>query len=301
MPESWLISPAAFWLRSASLRTSAATTAKPLPCSPARAASMAAFRASRLVWRAISSMMEILLAISFIAATASSTDLPLSCASFALLLAILSVCCALSAFCLMLETISSIDDEASSAAAACALAPLDTWTDAVEMDWLAADTSPAMPRMSETVRVSPLTIDASACISLSCGERSRTSTVRLPFEISSAAAVISFMAAISVFRLFLIGVEVAVIGVGDLRRDVALADPVHVAGGEVQRPDDGIQNGVHAANNLRISAAELIGLAALGQFPGVRRIGQPRQLLLQPLQHLATLLTATFIFSWSPL
>jgi hypothetical protein len=32
---------------SASLRTSSATTAKPRPCSPARAASMAAFRASR--------------------------------------------------------------------------------------------------------------------------------------------------------------------------------------------------------------------------------------------------------------
>ena len=41
-----LISLAASWLRSASLRTSAATTAKPLPCSPARAASMAAFSAN---------------------------------------------------------------------------------------------------------------------------------------------------------------------------------------------------------------------------------------------------------------
>jgi len=47
------------------------------------------------------------LAISFMAATASTTDLPLSCASVADLFAILSVCCALSAFCLMLETISS--------------------------------------------------------------------------------------------------------------------------------------------------------------------------------------------------
>ncbi|MNG00158.1 hypothetical protein D3C84_830850 [compost metagenome] len=37
------------WVRLASARTSSATTAKPLPCSPARAASIAAFNASRLV------------------------------------------------------------------------------------------------------------------------------------------------------------------------------------------------------------------------------------------------------------
>ena len=48
------ISRAAWFERSASFRTSSATTAKPMPCSPARAASMAAFRASRFVWLAIS-------------------------------------------------------------------------------------------------------------------------------------------------------------------------------------------------------------------------------------------------------
>ena len=51
-----LMSLAACDERCARLRTSDATTAKPRPASPARAASTAALSASRLVWRAISSI-----------------------------------------------------------------------------------------------------------------------------------------------------------------------------------------------------------------------------------------------------
>ena len=78
-----LISLAAVAERPARLRTSLATTAKPRPCSPARAASTAALSASRLVWKAISSMTPMMSAIFFaessipdIASTALPTTAP---------------------------------------------------------------------------------------------------------------------------------------------------------------------------------------------------------------------------------
>jgi hypothetical protein len=59
-----LTSLAASAERCASARTSDATTAKPLPASPARAASTPAFSASRLVWKAMPSMTLMISEIS---------------------------------------------------------------------------------------------------------------------------------------------------------------------------------------------------------------------------------------------
>ena len=60
----WRITSVALPVSLASSFTSDATPAKPLPASPARAASTAAFSASRLVWKAISSMTRMILEIS---------------------------------------------------------------------------------------------------------------------------------------------------------------------------------------------------------------------------------------------
>ena len=82
-----LMSLAAAALRLARLRTSEATTAKPRPCSPARAASTEALSASRLVWKAMSSIkptisliLRLEASISCIAATARATTSPPSLA-----------------------------------------------------------------------------------------------------------------------------------------------------------------------------------------------------------------------------
>jgi hypothetical protein len=78
-----LISFAASALRCARLRTSLATTAKPRPWSPARAASTAALSARMLVWNAMPSMMLVISAIlrdefeiPCIVRTTSPTTLP---------------------------------------------------------------------------------------------------------------------------------------------------------------------------------------------------------------------------------
>ena len=121
-----LISFAAPAERCARLRTSPATTAKPLPCSPARAASTAAFSASKLVWKAISSITPIISAIflllaliSDIASTARCTTSPPFSAWSRAAEASWLASRALSAFCLTVEVISSILDAVSSRLEAC--------------------------------------------------------------------------------------------------------------------------------------------------------------------------------------
>ena len=130
--------------RMARLRTSSATTANPAPASPARAASTAAFRASRLVWKAISSMVLMILAVSSLARRdlvhglgqlGPWTRWPSATTCLASLMRLLAWS-ALSAFCLVMEDISSREEEVSSMEAACWLAPSAS-------DWAAPETWPA--------------------------------------------------------------------------------------------------------------------------------------------------------------
>ena len=121
-----LISRAACALRLASAPTSPATTAKPRPCSPARAASTAAFSASRFVWKAISSITAMISAIrcefcwiSCIVATTRCTSLPPCSATVAAPVARSLALRAASAFSLTVLFSSSIAEAVSSSEPAC--------------------------------------------------------------------------------------------------------------------------------------------------------------------------------------
>ena len=114
----------------ARFRTSSATTANPAPASPARAASTAAFRARRFVWKAISSMVLMIFPVSSLVlvisamAPAMAPMWPSTFSTTCLVWAIMALAwLALSAFCLVMEAISSRDEEVSSRDEACSEAP----------------------------------------------------------------------------------------------------------------------------------------------------------------------------------
>ncbi|MPM62075.1 hypothetical protein SDC9_108941 [bioreactor metagenome] len=72
------------------------------------------------------------------------------------------------------------------------------------------------------------------------------------------------------------GVEVAVVVVGDARRDGALGDAVDIVGGDVERADDGIEGGIDAFDDLAIVALVTAGVGAGGQLAldrGLRQQG----------------------------
>ena len=156
--SSCLISLAAVALRCASERTSPATTAKPLPCSPARAAT-AAFSARMLVWNAMpsitptmSSMRLESWAISRMVFTASRTACPPRCATSDAVEAIWLAWRAFSALLLTVESSCSMLAAVSSSEAACCSVRLDrSWLPAaISLDPIWISCTPA--RTACTVR-----------------------------------------------------------------------------------------------------------------------------------------------------
>ena len=144
--------------RCARLRTSEATTAKPRPASPARAASTAALSASRLVCRAISSITVMMSAIFFddssmrdIACTASATTWPLRSAVSRVSLAYWFASFACSAFFLTVTDISSIEADVCSRLAACSSVRDDRSVVLEEISAEALDTSCAASLIWETI------------------------------------------------------------------------------------------------------------------------------------------------------
>ena len=120
--DLWPISSVAFAVCAARFFTSEATTAKPLPASPARAASMVALRASRLVCAAIRDQLDdvadpprgVRTVRIWLPARAASAARPVRCVDFA-----------------TWRLISSTDDASSSAALATVATLLEAWSDAL--------------------------------------------------------------------------------------------------------------------------------------------------------------------------
>ena len=80
---------------------------------------------------------------------------------------------------------------------------------------------------------------------------------------------------------------VALVGLRDHLVDLAAGDLGQDAVAFADRQQNRIQHGVDAADDFGIGAAELLGLAALGELPVPGGAGQAQQFLLQVLYHRA--------------
>jgi len=199
-------------VRAASWRTSSATTAKPRPCSPARAASMAAFSASRLVWSAMSLItLRMVLTSSerrprpairsfsaFMVRVTLAMSLPTRATVAALLSvswpvsrAIRSACWAVSAMCCTLTVTSSTP-------AAVALAASDCCCEAVLTSWAEPasaaaerDTASLWLRTSRNIsrRLAMKRLNASAVRPISSRLATSIRAVRSPWPVASASMV----------------------------------------------------------------------------------------------------------------
>ena len=87
---------------------------------------------------------------------------------------------------------------------------------------------------------------------------------------------------------------IALVGLGDQFVDLAVGDlrqnAIAFADGQQNR----VQHGVDTAHDIGVSAAELVGLAALGELSVSRRVGQPHQFLLQALDDRADVVDSLF-------
>ncbi|OPZ59246.1 MAG: hypothetical protein BWY87_01100 [Deltaproteobacteria bacterium ADurb.Bin510] len=164
---SSLISCDAAAERLASARTSSATTAKPLPCSPARAASTAAFKASRLVWKATSLTVAVISRIWLAAWVMASMAVAISRERVTFWLtrsmapaALRRPSSALPAAALIELVISSMVAAISSTLAACSVALWASCSELLLTSALPAETSSAVRRMRPT--------NVSSCPDISC-------------------------------------------------------------------------------------------------------------------------------------
>ena len=204
-----LISLAADEERCASARTSLATTAKPRPCSPARAASTAAFNARMLVWKAMPSMVPmmspmraddalmpcmVLITCSMIFPPRSAAS-ALSPASRVASSTVAELFLTVTAICSIAEAVSSRLAADCSVRACKSVAPL-------EISVLELTSASDAPRTCVTMRRSEVCISTRVCINLaaSSAPQARGDVVKFPSRMALMWKATSFKPPSSTLR-----------------------------------------------------------------------------------------------------